>query len=69
MWHIGWNHGWPSDQKAEIMDITFKNKKDLMKHKKKEHTENVQILSHYSCGNDPYGEQNFWFIHGKEHAN
>ena len=110
-WHMGRNHGWPSEQKGQSMDIsllstdprscekcgyeaeslydldahtwdihdesidcnfcenTFENKRDLMKHKKEDHTQKVVICWHYSAGICPYGEDKCWFMHKKEDAN
>ena len=109
-WHMGRNHGWPSDQKADRMDLsllstdprncekcgyeaekmyvldahtwemhddsikcnlcdnTFENKRDLMIHKKEDHTEKIELCWHYSKGTCPYGEDKCWFIHDKEVA-
>jgi hypothetical protein len=99
-WHMGKNHGWPSEQKGETMDIsllsmdprncdkcgyeaeslyvlnahtwevhddsiecnfcedTFENTGDLMKHKKKEHTEKVDICWNYAGGKCVFEEKN-----------
>ena len=50
-------------------DDTFENNRDLMNHKKKEHTEKVQICWNFSAGACPYGEQRCWFTHSKERVN
>ena len=54
---------------CNFCENTFEDKRDLMKHKKEEHTDRVVNCWHYSAGMCPYGEEKCWFIHNKEHAN
>ena len=54
--------------KCNLCDNTFENKRDLMIHKKEDHTEKIELCWHYSKGTCPYGEDKCWFIHEKEVA-
>ena len=41
----------------------FENKRDLMKHKKEEHTEKVDICWQYLGGKCEFEEEKCWFLH------
>ena len=53
---------------CNLCDDTFEKKRNLMIHKKEDHTEKVELYWYYSAGTCPYGEQKCWFIHDKEDA-
>ena len=53
---------------CQFCDKSFKNKVDLMNHKKEVHRENVESCWHYSAGFCPYGDRKCWFNHNKENS-
>ena len=48
---------------CNFCDNGFETKRDLMNHKKIEHTEKVNVCWHFSAGTCPFGDTKCWFIH------
>ena len=48
---------------GNFCDGKFETNKDLMIHKKKEHSEKVQVCWNYSTGKCDFGENLCWFLH------
>ena len=51
---------------CNFCDDKFVNKRDLMNHKKKEHTQKVKSCWHFSSGLCPFGDQKCWFAHSSK---
>ena len=48
---------------CKFCDDNFKTKRELMKHKKKDHKENIAQCWKYSAGNSEFGDENCWLDH------
>ena len=54
------------DDVEEPNENSFKRLRDLMKHKKEQHTENVNIGWNYVSSICEFGDERCWFMHAKE---
>ena len=50
---------------CKICEKAFNSKRDLMEHRKKEHTESVNVCWNFSSGKCGYGDEKCWFTHDK----
>lgn len=80
-WHVKNHHGWASVQESNDLyetdaeqntclqcnfcDEGFDFKSQLMEHRKKNHTESVQLCWNFSSGKCGYGDDKCWFLHCK----
>ena len=51
---------------CNFCDNGFETKRDLMNHKKIEHTEKVNVCWHFSAGTCSFGDKKCWFVHSTE---
>ena len=51
---------------CELCECNFKRLGDLMKHKKEQHTQKVNICWNYVSSNCEFGDERCWFLHTNE---